>query len=126
VYEALSYWYMPFYVQVISSILRRNRAPSGGGLCVRACAAGGPPSRAAADSSNQHGPGLDKQKIKKVPAVEKAENCLGDVVDVFDSSLEGNEALLNGGGLALQGDTEEPLGYLLKSMSWFFQSMHVC
>ena len=87
---------------------------------MRACAAGGPLSRAAADSSNQHGPGLDKQKIKKVPAVEKAENCFGDiadVVDVFDSSLEGNEALLNGGGLALQGDTEEPLGYLLKSMS---------
>jgi hypothetical protein len=109
-----------YYVQVISSILRRNRAPSGGGLCVRACAAGGPLSRAAADSSNQHGPGLDKQKVKKVPAVEKAENCFGDivdVVDVFDSSLEGNEALLNGGGLALQGDTEEPLGYLLKSMS---------
>ena len=124
-YEALSYQYMPFLycVQVISSVLRRNRAPSGGGLCVRACAAGGPLSRAAADRSNQHGPGLDKTRIKKVPAVEEAENSFGDivdVVDVFDSSLEGNEALLNGGGLALQGDAEKPLGYLSKSISCFF------
>ena len=59
---------------------------------MRACAAGGPLSRAAADRSNEHGPGLEKMKIKKVPAVETAENSFGeddaiDVVDVFDILL---------------------------------------
>ena len=93
-------------VSAVSSTLRRNRAPAGGGVCVRAgcapaqsgsaCSASGMP--ADADAGAEGPSGLSSgAKGGGVAAV-----------DLLELKVEGNTAIQQGGGLAWEGWEGQP------------------
>ena len=75
-------------VSLVSSVLRRNRAASGGGMCVRA---------GHTDGRTREDEGHSEHKSCSRDSEEDA-----SVVDVYDSSFEGNDATYKGGGLAFE------------------------
>ena len=78
-------------VSVLSSTWRRNRAASGGALCVRATSAAG-------DGVRGHGEGSEAPKAPLYASAAAA----GTLVDIHGSTFEGNEALRYGGAVALE------------------------
>ena len=89
-------------VSVISSSLRRNRAPSGGALCVRAKSDARAALHNAGHNEGRAVPGHSKGRGAQDTPKFACTASFGTLVDIYDSVFEGNEALRYGGAVALE------------------------
>ena len=89
-------------VSVISSSLRRNRAPSGGALCVRAKSDAWAALHNAGHNEGRAVPGHSKGRGEQDAPNVACTASFDTIVDIYDSAFEGNEAFRYGGAVALE------------------------